>query len=100
VIAVTHHERHDGRGYPNGLRGDAIPLPGRIAAVADVFDALTSDRVYKVAMPLEQAIAIIREGAGSQFCPDVVAAFDASLDEIVATCATAAPPVAPLTVAA
>ena len=69
VIAVTHHERHDGRGYPNGLRGDAIPLPGRIAAVADVFDALTSDRVYKAAMPVEQAVAIIREGAGSQFCP-------------------------------
>jgi hypothetical protein len=100
TIAMTHHERHDGRGYPNGLHGEAIPLPGRIAAVADVFDALTSDRVYKAAMPVEQAVAIIREGAGSQFCPEVVAAFDASLDEIVATCATAAAPVAPLTVAA
>jgi hypothetical protein len=100
VIAVSHHERHDGRGYPNGLRGEAIPLPGRIAAVADVFDALTSNRVYKAAMPVEQAVAIIREGAGSQFCPRVVAAFDASLDEIVANYATPATPVAPLPVAA
>jgi hypothetical protein len=100
TIAVTHHERYDGGGYPNGLRGEAIPLPGRIAAVADVFDALTSERVYKAAVPVEQAVAIIREGAGTQFCPEVVAAFDASLDQIVATCSTAAPPVAPLTVAA
>jgi putative two-component system response regulator len=75
VIAATHHERWDGTGYPAGLAGEAIPLVGRIVAVADVFDALTHDRPYKSAWPVEQALAEIQVSAGSQFDPRVVAAF-------------------------
>jgi putative two-component system response regulator len=75
VIAESHHERWDGTGYPNRLAGEAIPLVGRIVAVADVFDALTNDRPYKSAWPVEQAIAELARGAGSQFDPQVVAAF-------------------------
>ncbi|HEY2571609.1 MAG TPA: HD domain-containing phosphohydrolase [Solirubrobacteraceae bacterium] len=75
VIAATHHERWDGTGYPNGLSGEAIPLVGRIVAVADVFDALTHDRPYKVAWSLQRACAEIERSAGSQFDPRVVAAF-------------------------
>jgi putative two-component system response regulator len=71
-IALTHHERFDGSGYPNGLRGEDIPLAGRIVAVADVYDALTSRRVYKPAMAHDVAIAMIREESGTQFDPDVV----------------------------
>ena len=74
-IAYHHHEKYNGKGYPFGLAGEAIPLSARIVAVADVYDALTSKRVYKEAMPHEQAAAIIREDAGSHFDPDVVAAF-------------------------
>jgi putative nucleotidyltransferase with HDIG domain len=72
---LYHHERWDGGGYPTGLRGDAIPLPVRILAVADVFDALTSDRPYREAMSFEAATAAIRVQAGLQFDPDVVTAF-------------------------
>jgi putative two-component system response regulator len=75
VIAASHHERWDGAGYPAGLAGKAIPRVGRIVAVADVFDALTHDRPYKSAWPVEQAIAEIERAAGSQFDPGVVAAF-------------------------
>jgi PAS domain S-box-containing protein/putative nucleotidyltransferase with HDIG domain len=75
VIAATHHERWDGVGYPKGLAGDAIPLVGRIVAVADVFDALTHDRPYKEAWPIERACAEIERSAGGQFDPRVVAAF-------------------------
>jgi PAS domain S-box-containing protein/putative nucleotidyltransferase with HDIG domain len=75
VIAATHHERWDGTGYPKGLAGDAIPLVGRIVAVADVFDALTHDRPYKEAWPIERACAEIERSAGGQFDPRVVAAF-------------------------
>jgi PAS domain S-box-containing protein len=75
VIAATHHERWDGTGYPTGLAGEAIPLVGRVVAVADVFDALTHDRPYKSAWPVERAIAEIQRAAGSQFDPRVVAAF-------------------------
>jgi PAS domain S-box-containing protein len=75
VIAESHHERWDGTGYPNGLAREAIPLVGRVVAVADVFDALTHDRPYKSAWPVEQAVAEIQSAAGSQFDPRVVAAF-------------------------
>jgi PAS domain S-box-containing protein/putative nucleotidyltransferase with HDIG domain len=75
VIAATHHERWDGTGYPKGLAGDAIPLVGRIVAVADVFDALTHDRPYKQAWPVERACAEIERSAGGQFDPRVVTAF-------------------------
>jgi len=73
-IARTHHERWDGTGYPAGLRGEEIPLAGRICAVCDVFDALVSERRYKAAWPLEQALETIAEGSGSQFDPRVVEA--------------------------
>jgi hypothetical protein len=75
VIAASHHERWDGAGYPAGLAEKAIPRVGRIVAVADVFDALTHDRPYKSAWPIEQAIAEIEGAAGGQFDPGVVAAF-------------------------
>ena len=74
-IALSHHERFDGRGYPHGLRGEAIPLSGRIVAVADVFDALVSDRPYKTAWSVERARAYLLENSGSQFDPQCVRAF-------------------------
>jgi putative two-component system response regulator len=76
-IAHFHHEKWDGSGYPDGLRGKVIPLPARLMAVADVFDALISRRVYKPPMLHAEAAAIIRAGAGNHFDPEVVAAFDA-----------------------
>lgn len=79
-IARSHHENHDGTGYPDGLAGDEIPLPARIVHVVDVFDALASQRVYKDAWPPEKARDAIREGSGSQFDPAVVEAFLACLD--------------------
>jgi PAS domain S-box-containing protein len=74
-IAYYHHERWDGKGYPSGLRGKDIPLSARIVALADVYDALTSDRPYRKAMGHEEARAIIVEGRGTQFDPDLVDAF-------------------------
>lgn len=74
-IAYSHHERWDGSGYPDGIAGETIPAAGRIMAVADVYDALRSRRVYKPAMRHEEAVAVIETGAGSQFDPDIVAAF-------------------------
>jgi len=79
LIARTHHERWDGGGYPNGLAGDAIPLAGRIVALADVFDALANERPYKDAWPLEEAVAEVVSLGETHFDPDVVAAF-AKLD--------------------
>jgi putative two-component system response regulator len=81
VIARHHHERFDGTGYPDGLAGTAIPLAARIVCLADVFDALTSDRVYHKAMPADEAFAIIEAGAGSHFDPAVVEAFRMRLEE-------------------
>jgi PAS domain S-box-containing protein/putative nucleotidyltransferase with HDIG domain len=75
-VALSHHERWDGTGYPNRLRGEQIPLAARIVAVADVFDALVQARPYKPAWPLEQAVAEIRAGSGTQFDARLVAAFD------------------------
>ncbi len=74
-IAQSHHERFDGRGYPQGLAGTNIPLAARIASVADVYDAITTKRVYKEAMPHEKAVSIIRASSGFQFDPDIVEAF-------------------------
>jgi PAS domain S-box-containing protein len=76
LIALTHHEWWDGTGYPSGLAGDAIPIAGRIVAVADVFDALTHARPYKEAWSTSRALLTIHESAGSHFDPDVVAAFE------------------------
>ena len=76
-IARHHHERWDGTGYPYGLKEEEIPLCARVTAVADVFDALTSARVYKDAMPVEEARQIILEGRGNHFDPDLVDAFEA-----------------------
>jgi putative nucleotidyltransferase with HDIG domain len=77
-MARNHHERFDGNGYPDGLAGENIPLAARILTVADAFDAMTSDRPYRAALATEDALAEIRLGAGTQFCPTVVAALDAS----------------------
>ena len=71
-IAVHHHERWDGKGYPLGLAGEDIPLPARIVAIVDVYDALSGKRVYKDAMPHEECAAIIRNEAGKHFDPDLV----------------------------
>ena len=81
-MAAYHHERWDGKGYPEGLHGEVIPLSARIMAVADVFDALTSPRVYKEAFPLEKALAIIEEEAGKQFDPKCVEVFMEALPEV------------------
>ncbi len=83
-IAATHHERFDGTGYPNGLAGQQIPLCGRIVAVADVYDALCSRRVYKSAMTHEQAKAILVAGQGTHFDPEVVQAFLRAEPQILA----------------
>jgi putative two-component system response regulator len=74
-IAYTHHEKWDGTGYPEGLSGDDIPISGRIMAVADVYDALISSRIYKWPQPHEEALQTIKEGRGTHFDPDVVDAF-------------------------
>ncbi len=74
-IAVHHHEKWDGSGYPSGLSGEEIPLSARIMAIADVFDALISERCYKKPMPLEEALRIIQEGAGAHFDPKLVEVF-------------------------
>jgi ribonuclease P protein subunit RPR2 len=70
-----HHERFDGDGYPDGLRGDQIPLPARIFSVADAFDAMTSDRPYRGSVGIERALAEVEDGAGSQFDPEVAEVF-------------------------
>jgi putative two-component system response regulator len=81
AIAYGHHEKWDGTGYPQGLKGDAIPVSARLMAIADVYDALISRRVYKGAMTHEQAVAIIREGRGIHFDPDITDSFLAIADE-------------------
>lgn len=83
LIALTHQEWMDGTGYPRGLKGDAIPLEGRIVAVADVFDALTSDRVYRAAFPVSRAADLMREARGTHFDPEIIDILLANLDELV-----------------
>ena len=80
-IAVTHHEKWDGSGYPRGLRGEDIPLEARIVAIADVYDALSHARPYKPALPEQKVLDIMREGAGSHFDLQVFDAFEKALDE-------------------
>jgi putative two-component system response regulator len=83
-IARSHHERYDGTGYPDGLTGDAIPLSGRIVALADVYDALTTRHVYRPAFSHEKAHEILCKGRGTQFDPDVVDAYLANEDRFIA----------------
>ena len=83
IIALTHHEKFDGSGYPQGLTGEAIPLEGRIVAIADVFDALVSVRPYKPALPLETALQYFDEQSGRHFDPTLLVAFKKALPEIL-----------------
>ncbi|MCM8809488.1 MAG: HD domain-containing protein, partial [Candidatus Omnitrophica bacterium] len=83
VIALSHHERYDGTGYPYGLSGNEIPIYGRIAALSDVFDALTSNRIYKSSVSLERAFEIINQEKGKAFDPKLVEIFTKSKDKII-----------------
>jgi putative two-component system response regulator len=85
IIALTHHERWDGSGYPRGLKGEAIPLSGRLCAVADVYDALTTPRPYKVEIAPDEALTLIKDSGGTLFDPQVVAVFVERFDEILRT---------------
>lgn len=82
-IAMSHHEKWDGSGYPRGLKGEDIPLVGRIVAIADVFDALTSERPYKKAWPVADAIAEITRAAGDHFDPSLVKHFNSVIEDIL-----------------
>jgi putative two-component system response regulator len=84
VIALTHHERWDGSGYPRGLRREEIPFSARVTAVCDVFDALISDRPYKDAWPVEDALAEIQTESGGHFEPRLVDAFTEAFPDMVA----------------
>jgi putative two-component system response regulator len=83
LISLSHHEKYDGSGYPNGLKGEEIPIEGRIIALADVFDALASKRVYKEAWPIDKILQTILEDTGKHFDPIVVKAFFDGLKEIM-----------------
>lgn len=83
-IAEQHHEKYDGSGYPKGLKGDEIHVYARIVAIADVFDALSSKRVYKPAFPLEKTLAILEEGRGTHFDPELLSLFINNIDQFVA----------------
>src|SRR5690606_16405092 len=82
-IALSHHEHWDGSGYPTGLQGEEIPLEGRITAVADVFDALSSKRCYKDSFPVEDCFDTMAEKRGNHFDPQVLDAFLRRRDEVV-----------------
>ncbi len=84
LLALTHHERIDGAGYPNGLAGEEIPIEGRIAAIADVFDALTSDRVYRPAYQPDEAREMMLEGRGTQFDSQLLDHFIGGWDDVIA----------------
>lgn len=83
AIALNHHEKWDGSGYPNGLAGEDIPLDARVVAIADVFDALTSERPYKRAWPVEEAVALIRRESGKHFDPQAATALLDNMGEIL-----------------
>ena len=83
MIALTHHEKWDGTGYPNGLAGEGIPIDGRIVAIADVFDALTSVRPYKAAWAVDDALAFIRDESGRHFDPDLASIFITQIPDIL-----------------
>jgi putative two-component system response regulator len=83
-MALTHHERIDGTGYPGRLVGDGIPIEGRICAVADVFDALTSDRVYRKAFQPDEARTVMLEGRGTQFDAELLDLFFGAFDDVLA----------------
>jgi len=83
-IAITHHEKYNGKGYPNGLKGDEIPFVARIVAIADVFDALTTERPYKKAWTIDDAVKLIEEEAGEHFDPELVEKFVEIMPEILA----------------
>ena len=83
IIAISHHEKWNGKGYPQGISGDKIPMAGRIVGIADVFDALTSRRPYKDPYPVEVALDIIRKERGEHFDPAVVDAFLEKIDDIL-----------------
>lgn len=82
IIALHHHERWDGKGYPSGLAGENIPIEGRIVALADVYDALRSERSYKKAFSLEKTLSILEDGAGNHFDPHLVDAFFSTFERI------------------
>jgi len=82
-IALTHHEHYDGNGYPNGIKGEEIPLAGRIVALADVYDALSSQRHYKKRWKPDDVVRYIKQRSGCQFDPEVVIAFEYCLDEFI-----------------
>lgn len=84
IIALTHHEKWDGSGYPSGLSGKDIPIEGRICAICDVFDALTSERPYKKAWPIDKAVDLIISKSGKHFDPQLVEAFEKVLPDILA----------------
>ncbi|MBB1366627.1 two-component system response regulator [Pseudoalteromonas sp. SR44-5] len=84
ILAMEHHEKWDGSGYPNGLKGEEISIEGRIVAIADVFDALTSKRPYKQAWSVDEAISHMREQAGKHFDPQLIALFEGQLDAVLA----------------
>jgi putative two-component system response regulator len=96
-IAAGHHEKWDGSGYPQGLQGDAIPVSARLMALADVFDALISRRVYKAPMPIEEVLRIIQEGRGRHFDPDIVDAFRVCLPQFLDIAQRYADPVEDMT---
>ena len=83
IIALTHHEKWNGTGYPNGTKGEDIPIEGRVCAICDVFDALTSARPYKEGWPVEDAVKFINDEAGKHFDPDLVVLFNECLPEIL-----------------
>ena len=82
-VALTHHEKYNGKGYPNNLQGEEIPIVGRITAIADVFDALTSERPYKKAWSVEKAMDLIKRESGQHFDPQLVKLFIKILPEVL-----------------